>query len=335
MYTENIIFSCISWERSSLAFCPRKKYRAFGKKNTILPDNTRKIMSRRGPFWKDLLFGRPEENIIFPCIFLKRIIFHFPSKVKIIFSWKRNMIFPNNTRKIIFQRNFFGKTIFSGRLEKETMVFRAAITGIWKIELFNFFRTESVKNNPKKKFENHSKPPKLGSRSLFKQFQQIPNVFLFFYWNFKQNQTNLKSIQNKSTSESRFKQYPEIPNILLISYWNFNPFAPFVQLEESQYRPTFGQQCLQNVKNKHCLRGKFFKEYSTSFLMVCRLIEFALVYLKLLVFKVCVIIGILQIDFFNFSRTERVKKNQKNSNNIRNLLSPYVNQFSRDINKFP
>ena len=35
------------------------------------------------------------------------------------------MIFPDNTGKIIFQRNFFGKTIFSGRLEKEYMVFRA------------------------------------------------------------------------------------------------------------------------------------------------------------------------------------------------------------------
>ena len=35
------------------------------------------------------------------------------------------MIFPNKTRKIKFQRDFFGKTIFSGRLEKENMVFRA------------------------------------------------------------------------------------------------------------------------------------------------------------------------------------------------------------------
>ena len=38
-------------------------------KNTIFPDNTRKIMCRRGTFWKDHIFRRPEENIIFPCIF--------------------------------------------------------------------------------------------------------------------------------------------------------------------------------------------------------------------------------------------------------------------------
>ena len=45
--------------------------------------------------------------------------------------------------------------------------------------------------------------------------------------------------------------------------------------------------------------------------MVCRLIDFALVVLKLLMFKVCGIIGISKSDFFNFFSTERVKQNQK------------------------
>ena len=40
--------------------------------------------------------------------------------------------------------------------------------------------------------------------------------------------------------------------------------------------------------------------------MVRRLIGFAFVVLKLLVFKVCGIIGISKIEFFNFSDTERV-----------------------------
>ena len=39
--------------------------------------------------------------------------------------YTENITFPDNKRKIIFQRRFFGKTIFSGRLEKENMVFRA------------------------------------------------------------------------------------------------------------------------------------------------------------------------------------------------------------------
>ena len=41
--------------------------------------------------------------------------------------------------------------------------------------------------------------------------------------------------------------------------------------------------------------------------MVCWLIDFALVVLKLVMFKVCVIIGISKIEFFNFSGSERVK----------------------------
>ena len=40
--------------------------------------------------------------------------------------------------------------------------------------------------------------------------------------------------------------------------------------------------------------------------MVCRLIDFALEVLKLLMFKDCGIIGISKTDFFKFSGTERV-----------------------------
>ena len=42
---------------------------------------------------------------------------------KIMFSGNRNIILPDNTRKIIFQHNLFGKTIFSGHPEKENLVF--------------------------------------------------------------------------------------------------------------------------------------------------------------------------------------------------------------------
>ena len=50
----------------------------------------------------------------------------------------------------------------------------------------------------------------------------------------------------------------------------------------------------------------FFKEYSISFLMICRLIDFTLVVLELLMFKVSEIIGISKIEFFNFFGNERV-----------------------------
>ena len=58
------------------------------------------------------------------------------------------------------------------------------------------------------------------------------------------------------------------------------------------------------------LQGAFVKEYSISFLVVCRLINFALVILKLFMFKVDGIIGISKIEFFNFSGSERVKENE-------------------------
>ena len=53
---------------------------------------------------------------------------------------------------------------------------------------------------------------------------------------------------------------------------------------------------------------KFVKDHSISFLMICRLIDFALVVLWSLMFKVFGIIGISKFKFFNFSGTERVKK---------------------------
>ena len=48
--------------------------------------------------------------------------------------------------------------------------------------------------------------------------------------------------------------------------------------------------------------------------MVCRLRDFAIAVFKLLMFKVCGIIGIFKIEFFNFFGTERVKQNQKFKN---------------------
>ena len=59
-------------------------------------------------------------------------------------------------------------------------------------------------------------------------------------------------------------------------------------------------------------KSKFFKEYSISFLRTCRFMDLAFVVLKFLMLNVCGIIGILKIDFLNFSDTERFKQNKKN-----------------------
>ena len=56
-------------EKGRLSLSAQGKRIMFSGKNTIFPDNTRKIMCRRGTFWKYHIFKRSEENIIFPCIF--------------------------------------------------------------------------------------------------------------------------------------------------------------------------------------------------------------------------------------------------------------------------
>ena len=66
---------------------------------------------------------------------------------------------------------------------------------------------------------------------------------------------------------------------------------------------------------------KFSKEYSTSFLMVCSLVDFVLVVLKLFMFEDSGIIGISKNEFFNFSGTVRAKQNEKYLKTIQNLLS--------------
>ena len=51
-----------------------------------------------------------------------------------------------------------------------------------------------------------------------------------------------------------------------------------------------------------------FKECSIGFLMMSRVIDFALGILWLLIDKVCGIIGISKIEFFNFCGAESVNK---------------------------
>ena len=95
------------------------------KRNTIFPDITKKIMFRREFFGKTIFSEHLKKISYFQVFFWEISSFLLCLKNKIIFSGKRNIIFPDNTRKIIFKCNFFGKTIFSKHLEKENMVFRA------------------------------------------------------------------------------------------------------------------------------------------------------------------------------------------------------------------
>ena len=80
----------------------------------------------------------------------------------------------------------------------------------------------------------------------------------------------------------------------------------------------------KTVKVSVAFTQGFLKEHSISFLMICRLIDFVLAVLQLLIFKVCEIIGNSKIEFFNSSSTERVKENKKIKNHSKppKLVSP-------------
>ena len=109
-----------------LSFSAKKKKKIiFSGINTIFLDITKKIVFRR-EFPEKTIFPEHLKKIwYFQVLFWERSSFLLCLKNKIIFSGKRNIIFPDNTRKIIFQCDFFGKTIFSKHLEKENMVSRA------------------------------------------------------------------------------------------------------------------------------------------------------------------------------------------------------------------
>ena len=68
--------------------------------------------------------------------------------------------------------------------------------------------------------------------------------------------------------------------------------------------------------------------------MVYRLIDFVLVVLKLLMLKVCGIIGITKIGFFNFSSTDRVKQNQRKIKSYSKLLNLIYQLLSKHFQPF-
>ena len=55
--------------------------------------------------------------------------------------------------------------------------------------------------------------------------------------------------------------------------------------------------------------------------MVPTFIDFALVVLKLLILKVCVISGVSEIMLLIFSGSEKVKQNEKTSETVQSLLN--------------
>ena len=82
----NAIFKCIFLEEDNLCFFDRRVISCLEEKKHHLYRIHRKHISM---------------------YFLRKIIFYFPPRKSIIFSRKRNVIFPDGTRKIIFRCDFF------------------------------------------------------------------------------------------------------------------------------------------------------------------------------------------------------------------------------------
>ena len=104
-------------------FPPNKKYHVLQEKIAIFPD-TRKIIFRYN-FFEKTIFSEHPNKISYFHVFFENFFDHLSFFVQGVRSYfrEKNIIFPENTRKIIFQRNFFGKTIFSRCLKKGNMIF--------------------------------------------------------------------------------------------------------------------------------------------------------------------------------------------------------------------
>ena len=119
MYTENVIFPCISWEGPPLTFCPGKKYNVFGKKIPSFEIIQERSCAGTALFGKTIFSEGLKEISYFLVFSLERSSFIFRLRYKIIFLGKRNIIFPDNARKIIFQRNFLERPSFQDVWKKK------------------------------------------------------------------------------------------------------------------------------------------------------------------------------------------------------------------------
>ena len=168
------------------------------------------------------------------------------------------------------------------------------VCGIVRISKIEFFTFPGTERiKQTKKNKSHLKPPKLVIQSLFKKFQQNRNILLGFYWTLLFPVPCWANANTKRHSNSNISKM---------------------------------------VKANTFFKWTFFKEYLIAFLMISRLINFVLVVLSLLMFKVRGIIGIFKIEFFKFNGTKRVTQNKK-IKAIWNLLNLQLYYFSSNSNK--
>ena len=102
-YIQKISYFHVFLGKDHLSFSVQRKNIIFPGKNTIFPNNIKKIIFKRDFFGKTIFSGDLKEISYFHLFFRETSSFIFRLRNKIIFSGKGNIIFPDNiTRKIIF-----------------------------------------------------------------------------------------------------------------------------------------------------------------------------------------------------------------------------------------
>ena len=144
--TQKISYFHVVPEKAATHFLPREKICFWEKLPSFHIIQERSCIGA-ALFGKTIFSESLKKISYFRVFFWERSSFIFRLSYKIVFLGKRNIIFPDIARKIIFQRIFFGKTIFSGRLEKENMAFRAVRKVKFCIGYFKFCCSSYRKNN--------------------------------------------------------------------------------------------------------------------------------------------------------------------------------------------
>ena len=120
----------------------------------------------------------------------------------------------------------------------------------------------------------------------------------------KQNKKKLNFCNLLNLSVNHF---PSCFKKIQISFWFFNETLTLLLLVLSwvgnNTKLPLNSGMSKMVRVSIAFKETFLNKYWITFLIVCRLIDFALLVLKLLMFKIWEIIGISKIKFFYFCTT--------------------------------
>ena len=137
MYIENVIFPCISWDRPLLR---REKLSCFWKKIPSFQLIQERSYASALPFGKKIFSEILKKVSYFSVTFFEKDHVSFSAEVvRSYFREKEISSFPIIQERSYSSAVLFGKNIFSGRLEKGNVVFRAVLFSCSTSIVVSFF----------------------------------------------------------------------------------------------------------------------------------------------------------------------------------------------------